>query len=92
MPLKSFCYSFRLGQIINDRKMYLFDLFPMYWWSEVPMSHHAESQERQRNHLGEKDSPNVGWNIGKCITNTSDNNIFEPRGLLHKRRTVFSAQ
>jgi len=55
------------------------------------MPDHAEAEERPGHCFGEKDAPDPGWDVGKGIPHTPDDEVLEKRSLLHEGRLVLAA-
>jgi len=66
------------------RGLYHIDLLPMYRRPEIAMTQKSKSQEGKRNRFGEEYTPYFCRNVCKCIPYTSNDNIFEPSGLLYE--------
>jgi hypothetical protein len=52
---------------------------------EISMTKHSKSEEWQSNMLGKEDSSYIRWDIGKCISNATDDYILKPGCLLDER-------
>lgn len=52
------------------------------------MAQHPQPEERQSYGLGEEDTTNAGGNLSERISNTSNDEVFKERRLLHKGRSM----
>jgi hypothetical protein len=77
------------GISFRGRKLDHLDFLPMYRRRQVSMSKHAESQEGQSYRLREEHPANIRRNEGKGISNTSNDDIFEPSSLLYEQILIF---
>jgi hypothetical protein len=64
------------------------DFSPEYRATHNTVANHPEFEEWQCDSLGEENLADLGRDTGECISDNSDDDILEERGLLHKRRAL----
>ena len=67
------------------KRLYLFDLVPVDWRTNVSIAKHAETEERESDGLREEDAADVGGDVGKGIADTADHEVWERGGLADER-------